>query len=64
MTSFTPRAAALLACSFIVVLLTACGSGSDPEPTEGVASGSAAATPAAVAPGESLLPEALTERWS
>ena len=33
MTSFTPRAAALLACSFIVVLVTACGSGSDPEPT-------------------------------
>jgi hypothetical protein len=57
MTSFTPRAAALLACSFIVVLVTACGSGSDPEPTEGVASGSAAATPAAAAPSESLLPE-------
>jgi hypothetical protein len=58
MTSFTPRAAALLACSFIVVLVTAsCGSGSDPDPTEGVASGSAAATPAAVAPSESLLPE-------
>jgi hypothetical protein len=57
MTSFTRRTAALLACSFTVVLMTACGSGSDSEPAEGVASGSAAAAPAAAAPSDSLLPE-------
>jgi hypothetical protein len=57
MTSFTRRTVAAVACSLIVVLVTACGSGSNPEPTEGVASGSAAATPAVAVPSDSLIPE-------
>jgi hypothetical protein len=47
------RAAALLGCSLILAFVTACGSGSAAELTEGAAS----ATPAASAPSDSLLPE-------
>jgi hypothetical protein len=57
MTGLTGRAAALLACSLMVVLVPACGSGSDPEATEGTASSSAGAPPAAAAPSDSRLPE-------
>jgi hypothetical protein len=51
------RAAALLGCSLILAFVTACGSGSAAELTEGAASASAATTPAASAPSDSLLPE-------
>jgi hypothetical protein len=57
MTRFTRRTAALLASSLVVVFVTACGSGSDPKPTESTASGSVAATSAAAAPSDSLLTE-------
>ena len=57
MAKLTRRAAALLGCSLIFAVVTACGSGSDPKLTEGNASGSAATTRAAAAPSDSLLPE-------
>jgi hypothetical protein len=58
MARWTRRAAALLlGCSLIFAVLIACGSGSDPKPTESTASASAATTPAAAAPGDSLLKE-------
>jgi hypothetical protein len=50
------RAAALLWCSLIFAFMTACGIGSDSEPTKVTASDTAA-TEAAAAPGNSLLPE-------
>jgi hypothetical protein len=57
MARLTRRAVALLGCLLIFAVLTACGSGSDPKPTESTASASAATTEAAAAPGDSLLPE-------
>jgi hypothetical protein len=57
MARLTGRTAAVLGCSLIFAFVTACGSGSDPEPTESTASASVAATGAAAAPGDSLLPE-------
>jgi hypothetical protein len=57
MARLTGRTGALLVCSLIFAFMTACGSASDPEPTKGTASASAATTPAAVAPSDSLLSE-------
>jgi hypothetical protein len=57
MARLTDRTAALLGCLLIFAFVTACGSGSDPGPTESTASASAATTRAAAAPGDSLLPE-------
>ena len=57
MTRLTRRATALLGCSLIFTVLTACGSGPDRERTEGTASASAVTTRAAAAPSDSLLPE-------
>jgi hypothetical protein len=57
MAKLTRRAAELLGCSLIFAVLTACGSGSDPELTESTASASAATTRAAAAPSDSRLPE-------
>jgi hypothetical protein len=57
MAKSTRRAAALLGCSLIFAVVTACGSGSDPKLTEGTASASAATTRAAAAPSDSLLPD-------
>jgi hypothetical protein len=51
------RTAALLACSLILAFMTACGSGSDPEPTESTVSARAGATSPAAAPSDSILPE-------
>jgi len=56
MARLTRRAVALLGCLLIFAVLTACGSGSDPKPTESTGSASAATTEAAAAP-DSLLPE-------
>ena len=57
MARLTRRAAALLGCSLIFAFVTACGSGTAPKLTESTAPASAAATPAAAAPSDSLLPE-------
>ncbi len=57
MARFAPRSAALLGCSLIFAFVTACGSGSDSQPTESTASASAATTRAAAAPSDSLLPD-------
>jgi hypothetical protein len=55
MAKLTRRAAALLGCSLIFAVVTACGSGLGPERTE--SSASAAPTRAAAAPSDALLPE-------
>jgi hypothetical protein len=57
MARFAPRSAALLGCSLIFAFVTACGSGSDSQPTESTASASAATTRAAAAPSDSPLPD-------
>jgi hypothetical protein len=57
MARLTRRAAALLGCSLIFAVVTACGIGSDLEPTRGTASAAAARTRAAAAPSDSLLPD-------
>jgi hypothetical protein len=57
MARLSGRAAALLGCSLILAFVTACGRGSGPEPTESTASASSAATRAAAAPSDLLLPE-------
>ncbi len=57
MAKLTRRAAALLGCSLIFAVVTACGSGSAPVLTGSAATASAAPTPAASAPSDSLLPE-------
>ena len=57
MARFTPRAAALLGCSLIFAFVTACGIGSDSQPTESTASASAATGRAAAAPSDSALLE-------
>jgi hypothetical protein len=57
MAKLTGRTAALLGCLLIFALVTACGSGLDPEPTESSASASAGATSPAAAAIDSLLPE-------
>ena len=56
MARLTRRAVVLLVCSLIFDVLTACGSGSDPKPTE---STSPATTEAAAVPAGSLLPEGI-----
>ena len=57
MARLTGRALALLGCSMIFALMTACRSGSDPEPTVSTAPAAAATPSATVAPSDSLLPE-------
>jgi hypothetical protein len=55
------RAAALLGCSLILAFVTASGSGSAAELTEGAASASAATTPAASAPSDSPNPQRMCQ---
>ncbi|HEY6686742.1 MAG TPA: hypothetical protein VI094_11115 [Propionibacteriaceae bacterium] len=57
MAKLTRRAAALLGSSLIFAVLTACGSGPDPELAKSTASASAATTRAVAAATNSLLPE-------
>jgi hypothetical protein len=57
MTGLTSRVAVLLACPLMVVLVTGCGTASDPESTAGTASVATSAAPTAAASSDPHLPE-------
>ena len=57
MTGFTGRVAVLVAGPLMVLLVTGCGSASDPESTAGTASVATSAAPAAAASSDPRLPE-------